>query len=272
MSKRCICFAITLMVIFVVGCATRGPVVPVAPSVQVTQFDSVLFTPDVIKFQAKLLINNRMDAELNIQKIDYGADVNDKQMFTDSFTQLKPLSGNGQLTVTFPFQIAMKDIKDQAVDVLAEEAIHVSFRGQVYPAGDFGFGPIPIKTTRTIPLPKVPGITIEQTEGSPLKRFTVFLKIQNTNSFPLNLQPIYSYIELNRIKYGMLRTQGSTEIKPGASKTIALEMEESAGKTLIMEQNIATSSSIQFTIGGDIKFDTPYGLIFIPLKLSSETK
>src|SRR5574337_326131 len=114
MSKRYLFIMVMLMVFFSASCATRGPVVPVAPSVQVTQFDSLLFTPEVVKFQAILVINNRMDEKLNIQKIEWGADVNDKPVFTEPFTNLKAISGNGRETVTFPFQVAVKDIKSRS--------------------------------------------------------------------------------------------------------------------------------------------------------------
>src|SRR5262245_17985174 len=120
-------------------CSTPGPVVPAPPSVQFTQFDSLVITPEVIKFQVKLLIKNRMGKRLNLQRIDYAADVHDKQVFEDSFAELYPIKADGRSVVTFPFQIAMKDIADRAVDVLAEEALRVSFRGQVFPVG---FDPI----------------------------------------------------------------------------------------------------------------------------------
>ena len=149
-----------VLVLLLAGCGTPGPVVPTPPTVEVTQFDSLVITPEVIKFQAKLLIRNQMRAGLDLQKVDYGAAVHDKQAFSDSFAQLYPIKGNGQEVVTFPFQIAMKDIADRAVDVLGEGAIRVSFRGQVYPVG---FAPVPFELTKTIPLPKLPAITLEGT-------------------------------------------------------------------------------------------------------------
>ncbi len=272
MSRRHVFVVVTLMVLLLAGCATRGPIVPQAPTVQVTQFDSLLFTPDVIKFQAKLVIDNRMNTGLNIHEIDYGADVNDTQIFTETFAQLHPMKPHGQQTVTFPFQIAMKDIEKQAVGILADEALRVSFRGEVYPAGDFGFGPIPFRMTRTIPLPKIPSVSIVRTEGSPLRSFTVFLKIKNTNEFPLNIKSMNSYLELNGTEYSLLSARASTEIEPDGTETVALKMEQSTGKILSMALNIAQSSSIQFNIGGEMSFQTPYGLVYIPLKLHSETK
>jgi len=261
---------LTILILFLAGCAAPGRVVPIPPSVQFTQFDSLVITPEAIRFQVKLLIRNQMRAGLDLQKIDYQVDVHDKAVFTDSFAQLHPIKGNGREVVTFPFQIAMKDVVDRAVDVLAENAIRVSFRGQLYPVG---FDSIPFEMTKTIPLPRIPAVTVEGTRGSPADGvFTVLLRIANTNSFPLNIKSIDSYLEMNGTRYGLLRTQGATEIQPGSAETIPLTMEQSTTKTLSMILNVAQSGSLSFSVGGDIRSQTPYGLIFIPLRLSAEGK
>jgi LEA14-like dessication related protein len=164
----------------------------------------------------------------------------------------------------------MKDVGNRAVDVLAEEALRVSFRGQVYPVG---FDSIPFEMTKTIPLPRIPTITVEGTRGSPSERiFTVLLRVANTNSFPLNIKSIDSYLELNGTRYGLLRTQGITEIQPGSAETIPLTMEQSTAKTLSMILNVGQSGSLRFALGGDIRCQTPYGLIFVPLRLSADGK
>jgi len=259
-----------VLALLLASCGTPGPVVPTPPTVEVTQFDSLVITPEVIKFQAKLLIRNQMRTGLDLQKVDYGAAVHDKQAFSESFAQLYPIKGNGQQVVTFPFQIAIKDIADRAVDVLAEEAIRVSFRGQVYPVG---FAPVPFEMTKTIPLPKLPAITLEGTRGSPFDRvFTVLLRVKNTNAFPLNIKSVNSYLELNGTRYGLLRTQQSTEVPPSSAETLSLQMEQSTSKSLSMVLNMAQSSSVQFAVGGDVSCQTPYGLIFVPLKIQAQTK
>jgi LEA14-like dessication related protein len=261
---------LTILILFLAGCAAKGPVVPTPPSVQFTQFDSLVITPEAIRFQVKLVIRNRMSAGLDLQKIDYQVDLHGRPLFTDSFAQLYPIKANGREVVTFPFQIAMKDVVDRAVDVLAEDAIRVSFRGQLHPVG---FDSVPFEATKTIPLPRIPAVTVEGTRGSPADGvFTVLLRIANTNSFPVNIQSIDSYLEMNGTRYGLLRTEGSTEIQPGSAETIPLTMEQSTTKTLSMVLNVAQSGSLRFSLGGDLRCQTPYGLILIPLRLSTEGK
>jgi LEA14-like dessication related protein len=270
MLSRCGSFLIVALTLLSASCGTPGPVVPTPPSVEVTQLDSLVIAPDVIEFQAKVLIKNRMGARLDLQRIDYGADVHDKQAFTDSFAQLYPVKANAHEVVTFPFHIAMKDIAARAVDVLAEEGIRVRFRGQVYPVG---FDPVAFEASKTIPLPKLPAITLEGTQGSPADRiFTVLLKVKNTNAFPLDIKSIKSYLELNGTKYSLLRTDQSTQIPPGSAQTVALQMEQSTAKSLSMVLNVLQSESFQFAVGGDISCQTPYGLVYVPLRIQSQTK
>jgi hypothetical protein len=49
-------------------------------------------------------------------------------------------------------------------------------------------------------------------------------------------------------------------------------MEQSTPKTLSMILNLAQSPSLQLAVGGDIRCQTPFGLIFIPLEPGTETR
>lgn len=267
-------FACTAILIFLaIGCAHQGPLVPKPPTVRFTHFNSIAITPQVIKFQVKLAIRNQMPVNLNIQRVDYAVDLNGKELFTSSFDQLKRMKGKGRQVVTFPFQIAMKDIVGQAVDILAGESIKVSFRGFVYPGGNFGFASIPFKMTQTIPMPRVPEITLARTEGTPFEKiFKVFLKIKNKNTFPLTIKAIDSYLEINQKKYSLLKTREVTKIEPKTTGTLELQMHNTTGKTLSMILNVVQSPSPKFNVGGTIKCGTPYGLIYVPLKLIGESK
>jgi hypothetical protein len=268
MKRLTAALSLILSTFFLNACAS-GPVVPVPPTVKVAELNSVLITPEVIKFQGKIVIKNRMAGGLEVQKVDWGADLHDNPIFRESFTQLHPMNAHANQTVTFPFQIAMKDVVNQAVDVLAEEAIRVGFRGTVYPEG---FEPVPFEASRTIPLPKIPAVSIDGTRGSPLDgMFTVFLRIKNPNEFPMNLKSIDSYLAMNGKRYGLLRTPGAANMGPGGTAKVPLTMKHTRGKGLSMMLNVVQSQSAKFEIGGSFSCQTPYGTVYVPLELSSDT-
>jgi len=113
----------------VLGCATRKPDVEQPPTASVDQLASTVMTPEVVRFEAKVLIRNRMRSSMDFERVDYAVDLYDTELFASSFDGMKRTSGGGRQTVTFPFQIAVADIAAQAVDLLAEGSMRVSFRG-----------------------------------------------------------------------------------------------------------------------------------------------
>jgi hypothetical protein len=159
----------------------------------------------------------------------------------------------------------MKDVVNQAEDVLAEEAIRVRLRGVVYPRG---FEAIAFEATKVIPMPRVPQVAIDGVRGTPLDpAFTVFLRVKNGNCFPLTFTNVDSYLTLNGKRYDLLRTESFRSVEPGGSGRIALTMRQTQGKGLSMIINVAKNLALDFTVGGSISCQTPHGLFHIPLEV-----
>lgn len=252
------------------SCASEppGPVVPIPPSVDVVFFNSTHITPDVIEFVGKVAIRNQMRGGLEIQQVDWGANLHDAGLFDDTFGGVRPMGAHTTTTVTLPFQIAMKDVAAQIVDVLAEESVRVTLRGTVVPVG---FDPIPFTATKVIPIPRPPAVAIDGVRGNPLDgAFTVLLSVQNPNAFPLDFASIDSFVNLNGKRYQLLRNESFACLQPGGFGRIALTMQQTRGKALSMLVNVAQHGSAEFTIGGRIACNTPHGLFDLPLQLSSQ--
>jgi LEA14-like dessication related protein len=253
------------------ACATRGPVVPQPPTVSVSRFNSYSISPQLVKFESQIVIRNRMPLDLDFERVDYAVDLFELQLFSDSFNGLKRTKGNGSQTVTFPFQIAMEDILKMAPELLVEGSLRVTFRGEVYPAGGFGFGPIPFRETIQLPIPRIPEVAFQGIEVLSLtlgRQVKVSLLVRNTNSFPISIEQVDSYLQINADAYRLLHTEQSTEIPAGSARTVALEMESSAGKSLAMVFSLLQSpQEARLNVSGNLVFGSPYGRIYIPLKL-----
>lgn len=261
------------LAILLVGCASQGPVVSAPPTVRVSQLQSLSFTPDLVKLEAKILIHNVMSVALDFDRVDYAVDLFDKELFTDSFNGMKRTNGDGTQTVTFPFQIAMDDIAKQVVDVLSEESVRVTFRGEVYPAAKAGFDPIPFTETISIPIPKVPIVALVGIQGVPLSdTFALTFRVRNTNSFAFSVDTVQTFLELNERRYSLVHTEKSTEIQPGESGIVTLRMENTTGKTLGMALNLAQSPGRKFAVTGTIECGTPYGWFIFPIRLEGSLK
>jgi xanthosine utilization system XapX-like protein len=227
-----------------------------------------VFTPSVVKFRAQIVIDNNMRGPLNFEKVDYGASLFDKQLFTDSFNGMKETRAHGRETVTLPFQISMKDIMAQDVALLAEGKLRVTFFGSVYPDVQSGLVPVRFQSTIEIPIPKPPLLSFEGTRGSIVgKQFTVLVGVKNTNDFPISVNQVDSYLEMNGQQYSLLQSEQVSSIEPGRMGTVRLTMENSVGKTLSLALNALQSQKVDFTLGGSVTCGTPYGWVYLPVAI-----
>jgi hypothetical protein len=249
----------------VAGCASQDQAVVVAPpEVSVSRLASTVITPDLVKFEAKVVIRNRSTSTLELDRLDYAVDLMDRELFTDSFSELLRTRGRGSQTVTLPFQIAMKDILDQSIPILAEGQVRVAFRGTVYP---LAFEPAPFSDEISLPLPRIPEVGLSGVDGTPVSDlFRVRLRVRNTNSFPVTVANVETHMDINQQRYRMLHTQDSTEIQPGGTGTVLLQMENRPGRTLSMALSALSQETLKLAVGGTIECRSPYGWIVIPFE------
>ena len=251
----------------VVGCASQGPAVTEPPAVRVSRLASTVITPDLIKFEAKVVIQNRSTSALELDRLDYAVDLMDRELFKDSFADLLRSKGRGSQTVTLPFQIAMKDILAQSVPILAEGQIRVGFRGTVFP---LAFEPAPFREEIRLPLPKIPEVTLAGVDGTPVSDvFRVRLRVHNTNGFAVTVNSVETHIDINQQRYPMLRTEQTTELAPGGIGTVTLRMENTPGKTLSMALSALQGQALKLAVGGTIECRSPYGWIVIPFSVQN---
>jgi LEA14-like dessication related protein len=255
------------------GCATTSEAVSRPPDVEVSELRSTSITPDLVKFQSRILIDNRSSSSLDFERVDYAVDLFDRELFNDAFSDMKRTKGRGHETVTFHFQIAMKDILDQAPALLAEGSMRVTFRGTVYPEASSGYEAQPFSRTVVIPIPRIPEVALTGTEGLPLSDgFRVRLRVHNTNSFPITISSVESYLDVNQVRYRLVHSEEATELGPDSSGNLFLRMENTKGKTLSLLLNTLQSPSPKFTLGGTITCSTPYGWVIIPVALQNEAR
>lgn len=250
------------------ACAStpEGPVVPRPPYVEV-RFDSTVITPDGIDFVGKVHVTNSMRASIQLERVDYAAELHDKPFLEDTYAGLDPIPARGWQTVTLPIHVARKDLGDQVEDVLAEESVRVTLRGTVVP---IGFDSIPFCVTKVVPMPKIPRVSFDGASGNPLDgAFTVRLRVHNANAFPLSFASVESHLKLNGKRYDLLRSECFDAIAPGGTGRITLGMQQTRGKALSVLVNIAKHASANFVVGGTIECRTPHGLFRLPLDVSS---
>ena len=258
------------VVLLVAGCASQpqGPRVSTPPTVSVSELKSVSFDPKLVKYEAKVLIHNNADVDLEFQRVEWAVDLFDNQLFTDSFNGPRRMKAGGDQTVPFGFQIAVADITAQGIDVLSEQSLRVTFRGEVRTAARYGLEPVYFTSTVTVPLPRIPDVSYLGSEGDPLTdAWRLHFNVTNRSSFPITLSSVKTLVVLNGKKYSLVHTHGETALPPGVATPVDLQMETSPGKALSMALNLAMNRNLRFNLTGTVTCQTQYGWIYIPLNL-----
>ncbi len=264
--SRLLVLAASLAAIPLAGCAS-GPVVPKPPSVR-AQLRSKVITPEYIDFVGTVVIENRMRADLDMQQVDYGAELHDAPLWEKSFDGLHRMRPWGTQTVTLPFRVPMQDISSQVEDVLAEESVRVRLTGTVVPVG---WQPIAFAATKVIPVPRPPKIAFAGTEGDPLDgEFTVFLDVQNENEFPISCGAMQTWLKLNGKRYDLLRTEEFSELGTGERGRVALTMRRTRGKGISMIVNVLKNRAVDLRLGGAMSFRSPHGLFHLPVEVGPD--
>jgi len=263
------CAALALILVLG-GCASQGPVVHRPPTVRVSELTSLSFTPDLVKFRAKVLIRNISNGDMTFERTDYAVDLFDTQLFSDTFADMLKTRGGGTQTVTFPFQISMEDIMKQGVNLLNEEGLRVVFHGQVLCDPSYGYDAIPFDATLTIPIPKMPSVTYLGSDGTPFTgSFRIRLAVSNPNEFPFTVDSINTYLVLNDTRYNLLRTDNPAEIPAGGSGVVVLQMKSTPEKALSMALNLAQSGDQgpELDLAGTVTLSTRYGWVYVPVSV-----
>ena len=247
------------------GCAHRGPVVPVAPALRFVEFNSVALRPEGIEFRVRLDLKNRMPVPLPLDRLDYRLDLNGRRFLTGSFRDFKAFGGRSRQTVTLPFRLAYEDLVAHAIAGEHGPGYRVAFEGDLRILGDYPFAVIPIRMEKTLPVPRMPEITLAGTEGSPVgERFEVLFRVKNTNTFPVWVKAVDASLDLNDQSYDLLHAGAKQRFEPGQEGTLVLEMRNTLGKAVGMFANVLLSGKSEFKAAGRLRFGTPFGDLFLP--------
>lgn len=255
------------------GCSHARPnVVMRAPTVDIAGFKPVLTTPTGMQFQPVLVIHNHMDAPVGFERVDYAVDLFDQTVITSTFSDLKEAEENGQERVTLPWQLGMSDLMAAKLKVLADGNLSVGFRGTLYPASDSGLAPVSFEQRIEVPIPGLPEITYLGSEGVPLgPDFRVHVAIKNPNGFAISVDNVDSYLELNGTRYRLVHSMEANALQPGQTQTLTLQLRNTPGKMLSMFVSVVSTKpeNQHFAVGGSITCSTPFGGVFLPLRVDS---
>ncbi len=137
--------SLAVLLISAGGCATTGGFLQtVAPTLRFIGFNSVSIQPEGVQFEVKMGIKNNMPISLPLNRIEYQFNLNQKRLATGTFNQFSALRGYSEQEVTFPFQLAWKDLVAQATSgSTSSQEYKVGFNGSLFVSESVALPAIP---------------------------------------------------------------------------------------------------------------------------------
>ncbi len=243
------------------GCAELATVSSITPQVTFERLESVSIQPEGIRLEAVLSIKSPMRVPLPLQAMDYRLDINQQLFVKGTFDRFQDFAARGQQEVTLPFLVPWTVLTRVPKGQTGSD-YHLALRGSVQVGGDYAVARIPFEMTKVLPVPVWPEIGFAGTEGTfGQGTFTIKLKVKNPNTFPIDLNQCQAGMVLNNQTYDLAYVSNATHLEPGASRIVALNLDQALGKGVSMVFNALMNQRLDFRVKGKTEFGTPFGTL-----------
>jgi len=191
-----------------------------------------------------------------------------------------PLKGSiparGSRVVELPARLVFVDLFDTARGI--RPGAVVPYEASLDLSVDApGTGPLslPLQTEGRFPIPAAPTVALERVHWDELTlnnaKATLDLNIGNPNAFDLDLAALEYALALGGYDIASAEAQRSTRITADGESMVRIPISVSPLKIGMAAFNLFRGSGSDYTIGGTMEVDTPYGPMALPFERSGQT-
>jgi LEA14-like dessication related protein len=147
---------------------------------------------DGAELLADVRIDNPNPVAIRLEGFDYDLRTDGRSLLSGEHEQAVRIGANHQARIDVPLQIDFEDLRDIARDLGSRDEIEYTLAlGLAIDVPVLGTRRIPARTTGTLPVPRIPDISLERVSVSELAwtgaRATLELAVDNPNAFDLAL-------------------------------------------------------------------------------------
>jgi LEA14-like dessication related protein len=218
------------------------------PQVKVSSLKITSLNFEKIDLNIEIDVTNSNPYPIVAGKLDYSLKIHENEIFSGIQDKSINLESQKTVKVTFPVSIMFNKIFSAVSESKNQDIIKYNFSGGIridMPGG--GQIRIPFSATDEIPVPKVPNIKVEGLKIEQINLFSAAMKlgikVNNPNSFKINLKK-YNYIfELNNNQIGSGSSDSGFSIEPKSQQLIEFPFNVSFANAGIALYKILTSDS-----------------------------
>jgi len=173
-----------------------------------------------------LTVHNPNQQGLSLAETDYKLSVAGRQLFAGKPASGIRIAGGGSSDVVLPAQIRFADIGDSVAAVLQQEQLPYRAEGHLGVSTPLGVVPVAFAKDGTLPLPRVPTVTLQAPRIAQLSltqaTLDLPLKLDNPNAFPLPLGTVVADLRIAGADVGRIASPELGNIAGRQSRTVAL--------------------------------------------------
>jgi LEA14-like dessication related protein len=171
-------------------------------------------------------VENPNPVGISLTQSDYKLSVAGRQLVAGKPPAGLQIPASGSADVTLPAQVRFADLGESVVAVLRQNEVPYRAEGQIGVSTPLGIIPLAFAKEGTLPLPRVPSVTVESPRIASLSltqaTLEVPLTLSNANSFPLPLGSVVGDLSIAGSQVGRIASTSLGRLGAGQSRTVAI--------------------------------------------------
>ena len=171
-------------------------------------------------------VQNPNSVEISLAETDYKLSVAGKQLAAGKPPAGLRIAAGSTSDVMLPAQVRFADLGDSIAAVLRRNEVPFKAEGHIGVSTPLGVLPLGFSKEGTLPLPRVPAVTVQSPRISSLSltqaTLDLPLTLLNPNSFPLPLGSIAGNLSIAGAPVGRIASADLGRIDAGQSRTVAV--------------------------------------------------
>jgi LEA14-like dessication related protein len=198
-------------------------------------------------------VKNPNPLGISLQGLSYALALQEKPLFNGTLQNRLSIGANATSRVTLPFNLRYEDLFGSLTALRDQHELHYTISGEA----DFGLFRLPYSKSGTLPLPRLPEVSVEGLRINKLgltgTELALALKVGNSNNFPLRLNGL-SY-DLKLANASLLQGESTTplNVAPNGSGRMVRTLRLNYAQLGELLQQLRSAPSLPIELDSRIK-------------------
>ncbi|SCZ64095.1 LEA type 2 family protein [Thiohalomonas denitrificans] len=215
-------------------------------------------------------VRNPNPIGISMRDLSYRLELADKIFTSGSLGERLRIGANQQSRLTLPLTLRYSDVLDSLAELGRSDALEYRISGKA----DFGLFAIPYSQSGSVPLPRLPDVSVQSLRVENLSlsgaQLRVDLRMINTNRFPIRFNGLDYQVKLGDASVLNGESAQPFSLEPNRTGTLPLRLKLDYGQIANVTQAIREGRSLPVAFTGNLKVPGASGEVTLPYRWSGD--